>query len=97
MLVSNARFWYGIPHEIRSELEAIIDEVTYAVNQQAARLNAADRERIAASGKSRIIALSDAERAAWREAMQPVWQQFEGEIGATVLRAAKAANRSAQN
>lgn len=97
MLVSNARFWYGIPHEIRTELEAIIVEVSYAVNQQAARLNAANRERIAASGKSRIIALSAEERAAWRKTMQPVWQQFEDEIGATVLRAAKAANRSAQH
>lgn len=94
MLVSNVRFWYGIPHETRTELEAIIDEVTYAVNQQAARLNAADREHIAASGKSRIIALSDEERAAWRAAMQPVWQQYEAEIGPVVMRAAKAANRS---
>ena len=94
MLVSNARFWYGIPHEIRSELEAIIDEVTLAVNGEAARLNEADRARVAAAGTSRIIALSDAERSAWRAAMQPVWQQYEAEIGPVVMRAAKAANRS---
>ena len=94
MLVSNARFWYGIPHEIRSELEAIIDEVTLAVNREAERLNAEHRQRIAAAGTSQIIALSDAERSAWRAAMQPVWQHYEDEIGPVVMRAAKAANRS---
>ena len=97
MLVSNQRFWYGIPHQIRAELEGIIDEVTYTVNQEAARLNDADRQRIAASGQSQIIALSGSERSAWRAAMQPVWQQYEEQIGQVVIRAAKAANRTAQN
>ena len=48
MLVSNPRFWYAIPHQIRMQLEGIIDEVTFEVNRQAEAANQADRERIAA-------------------------------------------------
>lgn len=93
MLVTNARFWYGIPHRVRTQLEAIIDEVSYAVNNEAARLNALHRRNIADSGHSRIITLSPAERAAWREAMEPVWRHFEADIGTDVLKAARASNR----
>ena len=93
MLISNARFWYAIPHQIRTELEAIIDEVTYAVNRQAEEANQADRRRIEASGKSQIISLTPEQRQAWRDAMQPVWQQFEAEIGSDVIKAAQVVNR----
>ncbi|MDM8350255.1 TRAP transporter substrate-binding protein [Pseudomonas sp. sp1636] len=93
MLVSNPRFWYAIPHQLRTELEGIIDEVTYEVNRQAEAANLADRQRIEASGTSRIIALNEEQRDAWRQAMQPVWQQFETVIGADVIKAAQTVNR----
>ena len=93
MLVSNARFWYSIPHHLRVELEGIIDEVTYAVNRQAAELNVGDREKIRQSGYSQVLKLSSAEREAWRVAMEPVWRQFETEIGTDIIKAARAANR----
>ena len=93
MLVSNAKFWYGIPHRTRVELEAIIDEVTYAVNREAEALNNADRARIQASGSTQLITLNPEEREAWRAAMRPVWQQFEDQIGKDVIKAAEAVNR----
>ncbi|MFW9674396.1 C4-dicarboxylate ABC transporter, partial [Vibrio parahaemolyticus] len=34
------------------------------------------------------------QRAQWREAMKPVWKKFENEIGAELIEAAQAANRS---
>ena len=73
MLVSNSRFWYSIPHHIRTELEAIIDEVTYVVNQQAEAANQTDRQRIIDSGRSQVITLTPEQRQAWRDAMRPVW------------------------
>lgn len=93
MLVSNSRFWYGIPHNIRTELEAIIDEVTYAVNKQAEADNQADRQRIIDSGRSQVISLTPEQRLAWREAMRPVWTQFEEQIGKDVIKAAQTVNR----
>lgn len=97
MLVSNPRFWYAIPHRIRSELEGIIDEVTYEVNRQAEAANQADRQRIEASGSSRLITIDEQQREAWRQAMQPVWQQFEAQIGSDVLKAAQTVNRKQRN
>jgi C4-dicarboxylate-binding protein DctP len=93
MLVSNSRFWYAIPHQIRLQLEGIIDEVTFEVNRQAEAANQADRERIAATTGTQVIALNAEQRDAWRQAMQPVWQQFEGAIGADVIKAAQTVNR----
>lgn len=97
MLVSNPRFWYAIPHRIRSELEGIIDEVTFEVNRQAEAANQADRQRIEASGRSRLITLDEQQREAWRQAMRPVWQQFEAQIGSDVLKAAQTVNRKQRN
>ncbi|MGE8498023.1 MAG: TRAP transporter substrate-binding protein [Pseudomonas sp.] len=97
MLVSNARFWYAIPHQIRTELEGIIDEVTYSVNQQAEAANQQDRQRIEAAGTTKVIALTPEQREAWRAAMRPVWQQFEGSIGADVMKAAQTVNRKQRN
>ncbi len=93
MLVSNPRFWYGMPHRVRMQLEGIVDEVTFAVNKQAEASNQADRQRIEASGKSRLIELDAQQRDAWRQAMRPVWQQFETAIGADLISAAQAVNR----
>lgn len=97
MLVSNPRFWYGIPHQIRMELEGIIDEVTYSVNRHAEASNQEDRRQIEASGKSQVITLTPEQREAWRSAMRPVWQQFEGAIGADVMKAAQTVNRKQRN
>ena len=40
-----------------------------------------------------IQALTPEQRGQWRDAMQPVWQKFEGEIGADLIKAAQAANQ----
>ena len=94
MLITSTRFWNSLPYAIRVELDDIIEEVTMAVNAEAEALNARDRARIAASGKVRMVTLTAEQRAAWREAMLPVWNRYEEEIGADVIRAARAVNRA---
>jgi C4-dicarboxylate-binding protein DctP len=37
-----------------------------------------------------LVAIGDAERAQWRAAMRPVWDQFAGAIGPELLDAAGA-------
>jgi C4-dicarboxylate-binding protein DctP len=93
MLVSNTRFWNSIPYKTRIELEAIIEEVTVVVNQQAEALNQKAREQVLAVGKTKLVSLTEQERAAWRSAMQPVWKTYEAEVGADMLRAAQTVNR----
>ncbi|WP_421682220.1 TRAP transporter substrate-binding protein [Stutzerimonas urumqiensis] len=93
MLITNGTFWNSLTFAMRSELEGIILEVTQAVNKEAEALNRRDRDRILASGTSKLVTLSPEERDAWRQKMVPVWKSFEEEIGADVIRAALTVNR----
>lgn len=93
MLISNSKFWISIPYQVRTQLEAIIEEVSFKVNQDAEELNRKSREQLVAAGRAQIITLTPEQREAWREAMRPVWQRFEAEIGTDVLRAAQTVNR----
>ncbi|MFS4425639.1 C4-dicarboxylate TRAP substrate-binding protein DctP [Stutzerimonas stutzeri] len=94
MVITNTKFWNGLPADVRGELEKILDEVTVAVNKQAEELNQADKQRIIDAGTTEIIDLTPEQREMWREAMKPVWKKFEGEIGADLIKAAEAANQA---
>ncbi|MCW5770420.1 MAG: TRAP transporter substrate-binding protein [Rhodospirillaceae bacterium] len=94
MVVTNAKFWSGLPADIRTELEKIMDEVTTKVNDTAQGYNLRDKKKIQESGKTQILELSRAELAAWRKAMEPVYKKFEPGIGADLIKAALAANKS---
>ncbi|MFT0213528.1 C4-dicarboxylate TRAP substrate-binding protein DctP [Pseudomonas sp. F1_0610] len=93
MVITNTKFWNGLPDDVRTELASIMDEVTTEVNKQADALNQGDKQRIIDSGRSEIITLTAEQREEWREAMRPVWKKFEGEIGAERIKAAEAANQ----
>ncbi|SDH94449.1 C4-dicarboxylate-binding protein DctP [Pseudomonas delhiensis] len=93
MVITNTRFWNGLPDDIRTQLQAILDEVSVSVNRHAEQLNQDAKKAIIASGTSQIIELTPEQRAAWREAMQPVWKKFEGDIGADLIKAAQDANQ----
>ena len=93
MLITNTKFWDGLPADVREELDKIIAEVTVEVNKQADALNQGDKQRILDAGTTEILTLTPEQRGQWRDAMQPVWKKFEGEIGADLIRAAQAANQ----
>ena len=92
MVITNTKFWNGLPEDVRSELGKIMTEVSAEVNKQAEALNQGDKQRILDAKTTEIITLSDEQRAQWREAMKPVWKKFEGEIGTDLIKAAEAAN-----
>ncbi|WP_375739133.1 C4-dicarboxylate TRAP substrate-binding protein DctP [Pseudomonas boanensis] len=94
MLITNTKFWTGLPADVRSELEKITQEVSVEVNKQAEALNQGDKQRIIEAKTSEIIELTPEQRNEWREAMKPVWKKFEGEIGPDLIKAAEAANQA---
>ncbi|MCY1263418.1 C4-dicarboxylate-binding periplasmic protein DctP [compost metagenome] len=94
MLITNTKFWNGLPADVRSELEKITVEVTDEVNKQAEALNQGDKQRIIEAKTSEIIELTPEQRNEWREAMKPVWKKFEAEIGPDLIKAAEAANQA---
>ena len=89
LVVTNAKFWRGLPADIRIELEKILVEVGKEVNQLAQEFAKKDRQIIIDSGKTNVLKLTEAELAQWRTAMQPVWKQFEDDIGKDVIEAAR--------
>ena len=93
MVITNTKFWKGLPDDVRSELETIMAEVSVEVNKQADELNRTAKEDIAKAGTTEIIELTPQQRAEWREAMRPVWQKFEKEIGAELIQAAEKSNQ----
>lgn len=94
MLITNTKFWNGLPPDVRSELDKIVVEVTAHVNKEAQQLNESDKQRILAAKTTEIITLTPEEREQWREAMKPVWKKFEADIGPDLISAAEAVNKA---
>lgn len=94
MVVTNAKWWEGLPDDVREGLQQAMDEATQYANDMAAELNARDRQLIVDTGKANVQELSKEDVAAWRTAMEPVWQKFESDIGKDLIEAAKQSNNS---
>ena len=91
LVVTSTEWWDGLPDDVRSQLATIIDEVSQTRNQASSEVNEAYSQKIiAACGKVRT--LNDEQRAAWVEALKPVWKKFERDVGSDLLSAAQASN-----
>ena len=91
LVVTNARWWEGLPEDVRSQLATILQEVTDARNAESERVEEVNKEEIIKAGGV-VRQLTPEQRQLWVEAMKPVWKQFEADIGADLLEAALAAN-----
>ena len=89
LVAVNSQFWQDLPDDIRTELEAILSEVTALVNAQAQAINRQHKEKILASGRSELVELSPDELAQWRTAMRPVWDEFAPSIGEDIMSSAR--------
>lgn len=91
LLVVGVDFWEGLPADVRDQLATIIDEVTVARNAAVNQVDADARAAILAAG-GKVVELNAEQRAAWVDAMKPVWTQFEAEVGAENIAAAQVIN-----
>ncbi len=87
-VVVSKRFWMGLPDDIRTELDAILMEVTNDRNKLSRSLNLENRQKILDSNGT-IRTLTAEQKDAWRKAMKPVWDRFSDEIGADLIAAAQ--------
>jgi len=93
LIVTSAKFWNGLPADIRPVLKKSLDEAVAFGNKVAIDKAKSDRAAIIKSGRSKVLELTPAEKAQWVKVMKPVWKQFENQIGKDVIDAAVAANR----
>jgi C4-dicarboxylate-binding protein DctP len=91
LVITSTEFWDGLPNDIRNQLATILREVTVSRNAQAFGVNEANKEAILAAGKT-IHTLTAAQRAEWKAAMLPVWDQFKDDVGQDNIDAAQAIN-----
>ncbi len=91
LVITSTEFWDGLPNDIRNQLATILREVTVSRNAQAFGVNEANKEAILAAGKT-IHTLTAAQRAEWKAAMRPVWDQFKDDVGQDNIDAAQAIN-----
>ena len=88
MVVTSVKFWDGLPAEVRAALEEILQEVSVEVNRIALEQVKSSREKVIEALGDRVHTLSEEQRAAWRDVLQPVRQQFQEQIGQDIIQAA---------
>lgn len=86
-LITNKKFWAGLPPEIRTTLNGVVKDTTDYFNAIAKKENADALEGIRKSGKTTIINLTPAERLEWKKAMVKVHQEWGKKLGEDVLKA----------
>ncbi|HSS66038.1 MAG TPA: TRAP transporter substrate-binding protein [Gammaproteobacteria bacterium] len=92
MVITNSGWWDKLPADVREGLAKAMDVATRHANKLAEELNERDRQRIIEANKAKVYELSKEDVAAWRQAMQPVWNKFESDIGADLIQAALKSN-----
>ncbi len=91
LLVTSTEWLDGLDADVRDQFMTIVREVTETRNAESTRINAEARAAIEAAGGV-VRDLTPEQRQAWVDAMMPVWDQFEGDVGAENIAAAQAIN-----
>jgi C4-dicarboxylate-binding protein DctP len=79
-VIVNQKFWEGLPADIRKTLDQAMVEATEFANAVAKKDNDDALDAVRKSGKCEVIALTPAERLAWKKAMVPVYKQAESRV-----------------
>jgi len=81
VVVTNKKFWDGLPVDVRANCEKAMKEATAFGNNQSQKENDDALAEIKKSGKSEIIALTPEQDAAMRKAMEPVYKDVANRVG----------------
>jgi C4-dicarboxylate-binding protein DctP len=80
-LITNKKFWDGLPEDVRAGLDRAVKESTDFFNETAAKDNADALAKIKASGKVEVHVLTPEERAAWIAKLMPVHTEMQSRFG----------------
>jgi len=84
-VIANKKFWDGLPADIRGALDSAMKDATKYANDIAKKENDDAIEAVKKSGKTEIISLTDAEKAAMKKALAPVHKENESRVGKAVI------------
>jgi C4-dicarboxylate-binding protein DctP len=84
-VITNKKFWDGLPSDIRVSLEKAMKEATDFANGAAQKDNDDAVEAMKKSGKTEMVELTGEQKAAWRKALEPVYTEMESRVGKETL------------
>ncbi len=84
-VITNKKFWEGLPADIRTILEGAMRDATKYANDIARAENENALAEVKKSGKTEIITLTAQEKNAWKKALVRVHKDYEGRIGKDVI------------
>lgn len=84
-VITNKKFWEGLPADIRGELEQAMKEATDYANKIAKDENDKALEGVKASGKTTVYTPTAEERMALKKAMVPVHNKMADRVGKETL------------
>jgi len=86
-VITNKKFWAGLPADVRGQLEKAMAEATDYANKIAKEENEMAMAEVKKSGKSAIITPSPEYKAALKKKLTPVHKAMESRIGADLIQA----------
>jgi len=86
-VIVNKKFWDGLPPDIRTTLEGAMKDATKYADDIAKKENDDALAAVKASGKTEIIVLTPAEKAAWKKAAIAVHKENESRVGKETIEA----------
>jgi C4-dicarboxylate-binding protein DctP len=80
-VITNKKFWDGLPADVRGELEKAMAEATTYTNDISEKQNDEALDAMKKAGKTEFISLTGEQKAAWRKALEPVAQEMQSRVG----------------
>ena len=87
-VIANAKWWYGLPTDVRNVLSESLKEATIFNNAIIKEKQNEAKTAIRASGQAQIITLSDSQILEWQKASLPIYKKYESIVGKDILHAA---------
>ena len=84
-VITNKKFWDGLPPDIRTILEGAMADATKYANEIAKKENEDALEAVRKSGKTEILTLTPEQKAAMKKAMVVVHKENESRVGKETL------------
>jgi C4-dicarboxylate-binding protein DctP len=86
-LITNKKFWDGLPADVRGQLDRAVKEATDYANKIAKQKNDDDLEAVRKSGKSQVFVPTAQEKAALKKALIPVHDKMDNRVGLDLVKA----------
>lgn len=93
LVVASVDWLDSLDEGVRDQFMTILEEVSQERNAAIAEVDAENRQAVLDAGAT-IRELTPEQRQEWVDAMKPVWEQFEGDVGAENIAAAQEINAS---